>query len=72
MDSSDNQLIIRQVRSVIGRPPRQRRTLRSLGLRRIGQEVRRQDSPAVRGAVRAVAHLVEVESADSEDRGGSS
>jgi large subunit ribosomal protein L30 len=54
-------LVIRQVRSSNGSNPRQRDTLRSLGLRRIGHAVERPDSPQLRGMVHAVRHLVEVD-----------
>ncbi|MBA2364602.1 MAG: 50S ribosomal protein L30 [Chloroflexia bacterium] len=48
-------------RSTIGRPPNQRATVRSLGLRRINHTVEQQDTPSVRGMVRTVQHLVAVE-----------
>ena len=48
-------------RSPIGTSPRQRATLRGLGLTRLGRAVILKESPAVRGMLRAVAHLVEVE-----------
>jgi len=48
-------------RSAIGTSPRQRSTLRGLGLTRRGKAVLLKDSPAVRGMMRAVAHLVETE-----------
>jgi large subunit ribosomal protein L30 len=48
-------------RSAIGTTPRQRATLRGLGLSRIGRAVILKDSPAVRGMLRAVGHLVVVE-----------
>ena len=51
------QLKITQVRSTIGGRQNQKDTLRTLGLRRIGQSVVREDRPEVRGAVRTVAHL---------------
>lgn len=51
---------IRQVRSAIGTVPAHREVLRGLGLRRIRHEVEREDSPAVRGMVARVPHLVEV------------
>ncbi|MBO1902371.1 50S ribosomal protein L30 [Leucobacter weissii] len=54
-------LQITQTKSVISEKQNQRDTLRSLGLRKIGQTVVREDSPANRGYVRAVAHLVRVE-----------
>jgi large subunit ribosomal protein L30 len=54
-------LRITQRRSRNGANPRQRETLRSLGLRRIGQSVEHRDSPQLRGMVQAVRHLVEVD-----------
>jgi large subunit ribosomal protein L30 len=54
-------LRIKQVKSGIGGKWNQRETLRSLGLKKIGQTVEREDSPMVRGMVRTVAHLVTVE-----------
>jgi large subunit ribosomal protein L30 len=54
-------LTITQVRSQNGANRKQRDTMRTLGLRRIGQSVEREDSPQLRGQLYAVAHLVEVE-----------
>jgi large subunit ribosomal protein L30 len=51
---------IEQVRSPIGRPRPQREVLRSLGLRRIRHVVERPDTPAVRGMVEKISHLVRV------------
>jgi len=48
-------------KSPIGSKANHRDTLRGLGLRRINHTVEREDSPQVRGMVRSVAHLVEVE-----------
>jgi large subunit ribosomal protein L30 len=48
-------------KSAIGYPPNQRRTIRALGLRRLGQAVQHSDSPVVRGMILRVRHLVEVE-----------
>jgi len=48
-------------RSAIGTSPRQRATLRGLGLSRVGRSVILKDSPAVRGMLAKVAHLVETE-----------
>jgi len=53
-------LKITQRRSRNGSDKRQRDTLRSLGLRRIGQTVERSDSPQTRGMLAKVRHLVEV------------
>ncbi|HEU0205661.1 MAG TPA: 50S ribosomal protein L30 [Pseudolysinimonas sp.] len=57
-------LKVTQIKSVISEKQNQRDTLRSLGLKRIGDTVVREDSPANRGYVRAVAHLVKVEEID--------
>ena len=54
-------LKVTQIKSVISEKQNQRDTLRSLGLKRIGDTVVKQDSPIVRGYVKAVAHLVKVE-----------
>jgi len=55
-----NKIKISQVRSEIGRPRKHRKVLRSLGLRRIGHVVEREDTPAVRGMVTKIQHLVRV------------
>ena len=54
-------LEIKQVKSANGTNGPQRDTLRSLGLRRIGQTVEHSDTPQLRGMVHAVRHLVRVE-----------
>jgi large subunit ribosomal protein L30 len=59
--SEKRRIRVRQVRSEIGFDRRQRKTLRGLGLRRIDQSVEVEDTPSVRGMVRAVRHLVVVE-----------
>ena len=51
---------IKQVRSGIGHSWRMRLTLEALGLRHHQSEVTRQDSPALRGQIKHVRHLVEV------------
>ncbi|WP_207903285.1 50S ribosomal protein L30 [Hazenella coriacea] len=53
-------LAITLKRSMIGRPEVQRVTLRTLGLRKREQTVLHQDSPAIRGMINQVKHLVEV------------
>jgi len=54
-------LTITQHKSSNGCKHNQLATLESLGLRKIGQTVEREDSPQLRGMVRTVAHLVNVE-----------
>jgi large subunit ribosomal protein L30 len=51
---------IEQVRSEIGHPARMRLTLRSIGLRHHQDVVTKQDSPALRGQLKQVRHLVKV------------
>jgi len=53
-------LRIQQVRSPICTTPGQRAALVTLGLRRIRSVVEREDSPAVRGAVAKIPHLVQI------------
>jgi len=55
------QLKVTQVKSTIGERPAARDTVRSLGLKRIGHVVIKEDKPEIRGMVRSVAHLVSVE-----------
>jgi large subunit ribosomal protein L30 len=52
---------VKQIGSPIRRDYTQRETLRGLGLRRMGHVVSLEDTPAVRGMVRKVAHLLEVQ-----------
>jgi large subunit ribosomal protein L30 len=52
---------ITQVRSALDRGARQRGTIRALGLKRVGGSVVHEDRPEIRGMIRAVRHLVEVE-----------
>lgn len=54
-------LQITLVRSLIGRNEKQRATVESLGLRKIRQSVVLNDSPAIRGMVNHVSHLIKVE-----------
>ena len=56
-------LVITQVRSANGSSRKQRESLKSLGLGKIGRSTKRQDQPAVRGLIKSVDHLVEVRDA---------
>jgi large subunit ribosomal protein L30 len=58
------QLKIQQIRSSVGGKQNQRDTLRTLGLKRVGDESTREDRPEVRGMIKTVAHLVAVEEVD--------
>jgi large subunit ribosomal protein L30 len=55
------QLLVKQIRSGVGGRQNQRDTLRTLGLRKIGDTSVREDRPEVRGMINTVAHLVTVE-----------
>jgi large subunit ribosomal protein L30 len=57
-------LKVTQKKSEIGGTSVQRNTLRSLGLKRIGDTVVKEDRPEIRGMVNAVSHLVVVEEVD--------
>jgi large subunit ribosomal protein L30 len=53
-------IAIKQVRSGIGRPSTHRRTLEALGLKWHQQTVIQNDTPAIRGMIDQISHLVEV------------
>ncbi len=52
------------VRSVIGRPWKQREVVKGLGLRKISSSVVRKDCPEIRGMINKIVHLVKVEAID--------
>jgi len=57
---SSGRLTVKQVRSHARRPHDQEATLRGLGLGRIGRSKVLEDTPAIRGMIRKVAHLIKV------------
>ncbi|MCA9736156.1 MAG: 50S ribosomal protein L30 [Gemmatimonadetes bacterium] len=58
--SNVTKIEVKQVRSGIGRPANHRRTLAALGLKRHQSSVVHDDTPAIRGMIHQVRHLVEV------------
>lgn len=60
------EVLIKQVRSAAGTSPRQRDTLRTLRLGRIGKSVVREDTEQLHGLLRKVDHLVTVEPAGKD------
>jgi large subunit ribosomal protein L30 len=60
------ELRVRQVRSAIGAKPKQRGTLRALGLGRIGKSNTLPDRPEIRGMIARVPHLIDVEEVPSQ------
>ncbi len=51
---------VKQIRSKIGYPADQKRTLQALGLRKISQVVEVEDTPSIRGMIQKVHHLVTI------------
>ncbi len=60
MAKSKKTITVKQTGSVIGRPDKQEKVLRGLGLKKIGQTKVLEDTPAIRGMIAKVSHLVEV------------
>ncbi len=59
--STTKKIKITQVRSIIGRPEDQRRTMKALGLRKMHQSVEKTATPQILGMVNKVRHLIKVE-----------
>ena len=57
-------LKVKQTKSGIGGKKNQRETLRTLGLKHVGDVVVKEDRPEIRGMVKTVSHLVTVEEVD--------
>ena len=64
MKENRNTIKVTQIRSAIGRPPNQRESLRGLGLNKINRTRELIDTPAVRGMINKVSHLVMVHDAN--------
>lgn len=60
-EPAQGRLKIKLVRSVIGKPEKQREVVKGLGLRKLNSEVIRRDCPEVRGMINKIPHLVHVE-----------
>jgi large subunit ribosomal protein L30 len=59
-------LKVKLVKSMIGRPEKQRKVLRGMGLTKINRTVALKDTPETRGMINAVAHLVSTEESTDE------
>jgi large subunit ribosomal protein L30 len=59
-------LRVKWVKSAIGYPKKQKATIRALGLRKLQQTVVHDDQPVIRGMIRKVIHLVQVEEVAGE------
>ena len=64
MEAAMVRLKVRQTRSTIGCKKNQRDTLRTLGLKRIGDVVVKEDRPEIRGMLATVRHMIVVEEVD--------
>lgn len=53
------------IKSMIGRPEKHRKVLRGMGLTKVNKTVQLEDSPAIRGMIHKVSHLVKAEEATS-------
>jgi large subunit ribosomal protein L30 len=62
---SERRLRITWVKSTIGYQQDQRGTIRALGFRRRGQVVEQADTPVIRGMIRKISHLVQVEEVEA-------
>ncbi len=60
---TNNKLRVTYTKSAIGYNKEQKRTIAALGLRKLGQTVEQPDTPAIRGMIARVRHLVTVEEA---------
>jgi len=58
--TTENRIKVTLTRSTIGRLPKHQDTVRGLGLRKIGQVVELEDTPAVRGMINRVSYMVSV------------
>jgi large subunit ribosomal protein L30 len=58
---NEKMIKITLIKSGIGRPPKHRRTLGSLRLTKMNRTIIRQDTPELRGMIRQISHLVEVQ-----------
>ncbi|MDL2263186.1 50S ribosomal protein L30 [Synergistaceae bacterium OttesenSCG-928-I11] len=55
-----SKLVVTWKKSTIGRPVKQARTIKALGLHRLNQTVEHEDTPQVRGMIQSVIHLIEL------------
>jgi large subunit ribosomal protein L30 len=62
-------ITVRQVRSAIANKPKNRGTLRALGLRKIGDTNVLPDRPEIRGMIARIPHLIEVQENSSIEEG---
>jgi large subunit ribosomal protein L30 len=64
--SEENFLKVKLIRSLVGRPRKQREVVKGLGLRKMSSEVIRKDCPEIWGMINKVSHLVQVEAVEKK------
>ena len=64
--AEENFLKVKLVRSLVGRPRKQREVVKGLGLRKMSSEVIRKDCPEIWGMINKVSHLVQVEAVEKK------
>ena len=64
--AEENFLRVKLVRSLVGRPRKQREVVKGLGLRKMSSEVIRKDCPEIWGMINKVSHLVQVEAVEKK------
>ena len=60
MPTTDRKIRIQWVRSAIASPEKHKKVIKGLGFTRLNQVVEREDTPSIRGMVKAVPHLVKI------------
>jgi large subunit ribosomal protein L30 len=60
-------LVIKQIRSTIGRKEKQEKILNALGITRIGIEVKHDDTPSIRGMINKISHLLSVTEVEDKE-----
>jgi len=70
LDQVEKTLTVTWKRSAIGRPADQKKTVRSLGMKRLNQTLTLPDRPEIRGMIHRVGHLLEVTEGSSEREHG--
>jgi large subunit ribosomal protein L30 len=66
MSAQTGKIKITQIRSGIGQLKRQKQTLKALGITKLGHSVVQNDTPCIRGMVKSIHHLVQVEKTSGE------
>ena len=60
LNNQEKTIKVKWIRSVIGRPDNQRKTIRGLGFKRLHQTLTLPDRPEIRGMMNRVSHLLEI------------